>query len=512
MSTSSRRRQRRGGRRTPAAVVAVATAILFGLVACTPPAAPDEHTKTSATVDAWVTSADGDERLAPLIPTDAGDATDFVTVDPNSARQTVEGFGAALTHSSAELLADMPTSSRDALLQELFDPAGDVRLNVLRVPLGGSDFVSEAAYTYDDMPLGEEDWDLGRFSTEADEATLRPLLRQILAISPEVRIIASPWSPPAWLKDSGSLVGGRLRDDDRVYETYAAYLLKALEEYSDAGVPIDYLTLQNEPQARYPDGYPGTDMPVADQIRLIGQLGPLLAESGLEAHILAYDHNWSLHPADTAASSGGAPETEYPADVLASPAGEWVGGVAYHCYSGDASRQSTLHDQFPDIPIFVTECSGSHAPDDSAEEIFGNTLAWQARNLLIASLGNWASTVLTWNLILDPSGGPHIGGCETCTAVLTVDDAGAIARNAEFYVLAHASRFIPRGSTALDTAEGGDSPLSHTAFRTPAGALVVLLYNDSPDPHLTRVSVASTDTQLEIPGRSLVTLRVQSDS
>ena len=430
-------------------------------------------------------------------------------MDPNSGRQRIEGFGAALTHSSADLLAGMPAASRDALLEELFDPDGDVRLNVLRVPFGGTDFVSEPAYTYNDIPPGEEDWDLARFSTGADEASLRPLLRQILAISPDLQIIASPWSPPAWLKDSGSLVGGRLRDDDRVYDTYARYLVRALQEYAAAGVPIRYLTVQNEPQARYPGGYPGTDMPVADQIRLIEVLGPMLAESGLEVDVLAYDHNWSLHPADAAAGPGEAPETEYPADVLASSAGEWVGGVAYHCYSGDASRQSALHDQFPDIPIFVTECSGSHAPDDNSQAIFGTTLAWQARNLLLASLGNWASTVLTWNLALDPSGGPHIGGCETCTGVVTVDDAGAVTRNAEFYVLAHASRFVPRGSIALNTAEQGDSPLSHTGFRTPSGALVVLLYNDSPESRTTRVSVGSTDTLLDVPGRSLVTLEIR---
>ncbi|WP_344067243.1 glycoside hydrolase family 30 protein [Microbacterium pumilum] len=446
-------------------------------------------------------------RLSP-IPTSSDDnETELVRVDPTSARQVIGGFGAALTHSSAAVLEGMPESSRNALLRELFDPAGDVRLTVLRIALGGSDFVVDPAYTYDDMPAGEEDWDLEHFSTAADDVSLRPLLRRILEISPELTIIASPWSPPAWLKDSGRLDGGQLRDDDRAYTTYATYLSRAVADYSAAGIPIDFLTVQNEPQARFPDGYPGTDLPVRDQVRLIDALGPLLDRSEPRTEILAYDHNWSLHPADAEGVSD--PETEYPSDVLTSSAAPWVDGVAYHCYAGDASRQSELHDRFPSVGIYVTECSGSHGPDEDGDHIFSNTLAWQARNLLIASLGNWASTVMTWNLALDPVGGPHVGGCATCTGVVTVDDTGSVTRNAEFYVLAHAARFIPPGSTALNTAEEGDSALSHTAFRTPSGT-VVLLFNDAPDPRMTKVIVGSTETHLNIPGRSLITLRFGS--
>jgi glucosylceramidase len=485
------------------AVAVVAAVLVVG--ACTPSDDAELDT-TGARVRAWATSANRELLLAEMPVASDGEAAEVVTVDPDSARQTIEGFGAAVTHSSARLLSEMPAAARSTLLQELFAPDGPARLSVLRVPLGGSDFVAEPAYTYDDLPEGEEDWGLERFGTSADDDELRPILRQILEIAPEVRIIASPWSPPAWLKDTGQLAGGRLRDDDRAYATYAEYLVRTVEEYAAAGVQIDSLTVQNEPQARYPDGYPGTDMPVADQVRLIEQLGPLLAERAPDTRILAYDHNWSLHPADAAEGA----ETEYPADVLRSAAAPWVAGIAYHCYAGDPTRQSALHDQFPDASIHVTECSGSHAEGDSPGGIFSDTFAFQARILLVGSLGNWASSVLTWNLVLDAAGGPHIGGCETCTGVVTASTDGGFTRNAEYYVLAHAARFVPPGSTALNTAGADDSPLSHTAFRTPGGAIVALIYNESGELRRTRVVVGDSYAVVGVPGESLVTLEVRA--
>jgi glucosylceramidase len=482
-------------------------AVLFTIVGCTSPEKPIVETP-KADAQAWVTTSDRKELLARLPTSSNNGSADEISIDPGSARQVVDGFGAALTHSSARLLTQMPSAARADLLRELFDPDGETRLSVLRVPLGGSDFVAEAAYTYDDLPLGEEDWDLSRFSTAADEDELRPLLRQILAIAPELTIIAAPWSPPAWLKQSRSLSGGRLRDEERAYDTYAAYLDRAVEEYGRAGVPIDYLTVQNEPQARNPDGYPGTDMPADDQIRLIAKVGPLLASTAPDTHILAYDHNWSLHAADAGDAADGQAETEYPAKVLRSDAGRWVAGVAYHCYSGDPTRQSRLHDEFPAASIHVTECSGSHDAGDTPERVFADTFKWQSRTLLLGSLGNWASTILTWNLVLDPSGGPHIGGCNTCTGVVTVRGDGDVALNAEYYVLAHASRFVPPGSTTLNTSNAEESPLSHTAFLTPRGVIVALIYNDGQEQRLTSVAAGTDKALVMVPAASLVTIEI----
>jgi glucosylceramidase len=462
----------------------------------------------TTTYGTWET-ADGSRDATDDQPVDV-----TLRLDSGDTRQTFNGVGASLTHSSAQLLATMPNDARAELLKELFAPDGPVRLGVLRIPFGGSDFVAEPAYTYNDLPDGETDWNLDRFSTAPDDATLRPVLREILAIAPDIQIIASPWSPPAWLKDSGSLVGGRLLDDDRAASTYARYLVRAVEEYTAAGIPISAITVQNEPQARTPDGYPGTDIPVADEVAIISALGPALQNAGLSTQILAYDHNWALHPADDASTLDGAdPEYEYPSDVLRSTASPWVDGVAYHCYFGEAERMTGLHNTFPAADLWVTECSGSHGEDDSSATIFADTLGWQAENLVIASLNNWASTVLTWNLALDTDGGPHIGGCDTCTGVVTIEPDNSVTRNAEYYALAGVGRFAARGATVISTATviATDSvdALPHVAMRNPDGSSVVLVYNESDAERLVDIDVTGSGervAQAAIPPRALATV------
>ncbi|WP_282945073.1 discoidin domain-containing protein [Cellulomonas endometrii] len=492
--------------------------------------APDPDPPRRAEV--WTTTADGRLRVertatvapapAPATAADPGAAADVVAVpaEGDATGQEVRGFGAALTESSAALLLAMGDDARRALLTELFDPAGPVRLSVLRVPLGGSDFVVEGARTYDDLPAGATDPDLERFSTAPDEP-VRSLLREIRGLAPDLVVVASPWSPPAWLKDSGALAGGRLLDDDAAYRTYAAYLVRALEEYAAAGVPVDALTVQNEPQARHPDGYPGTDMPVEDQVRLIRELGPALDAAGLDPEILAFDHNWALHPADAASTPDGRdPEADYAVQVLRSDAAPWVGGVAFHCYSGDASAQAAVLDERPDADIWITECSGSHAPGAAPEQVFADTLGWQGRHLLVEGLGYGASTVLTWNLALDPGGGPHVGGCGTCTGVVTVD-GDAVTRNAELDVLAHASRFLPAGSVragpagagaeTLGPATEGEGSVAQVAFRTPDGAVVVLLQHDGDRDRDVVVADAGDRFAVTLLARSLTTVVLDDD-
>ncbi|WP_147794501.1 discoidin domain-containing protein [Cellulomonas sp. Y8] len=515
----SRRRTRRALLVAAALVAALAVAVPLLLTRTGGDRSPDGGASPAARVaEVWTTTADGAlrvERTATVDPAPSGTpdpGTPTITVDdhgPGDPGPEVTGFGAALTLSSASLLLAMPEDDRRALLTELFDPAGPVRLSVVRVALGGSDFVPGPgpATTYDDLPPGETDWDLERFSSAGDEP-VRALLREIRVLAPDLTVIASPWSPPAWLKTSGSLEGGRLLDDDRAYATYAAYLVRALQEWAAAGVPVDALTVQNEPQARHPDGYPGTDLPAADEVRLLDALGPALADAGLDPAVLAYDHNWALHPADAASTPEGAdPEADYPLRVLRSDAVRRVAGVAFHCYSGDASAQDAVRDEFPDAAIWVTECSGSHAPGTPPERVFADTLTWQSRNLLVASLAHGASAVLTWNLALDPDGGPHVGGCGTCTGVVTVDGAEATP-NAEHDVLAHAGRFLPRGSTRVGSTSTAGDAVAQVALRTPAGATVLLVAHDGDGEATVAVLDGGDRYPVRLPPRSLSTVLV----
>lgn len=468
--------------------------------------------QAAGTAQVWSTTPDRAHLMAEVGTFPAGRALPSapgatVVLDPAATGQPVVGFGASLTHSSAALLAALPAAQRSRVLRTLFDPLGPTRLSVVRIPLGSSDFTTGAHVTYDDVAPGSTDWGLRRFSTAMDNRTLRPILKQIRAINPGVVLMASPWSAPAWLKDSGSLFGGRLGTDARTIPTYATYLARALREYRDAGLPIDILTLQNEPQTRWPADYPRMEMPVAQQVALIQTLALAMRSAGVTSQLLAFDHNWSQHPADLAAvPAGGDAEDDYAVRVLGSPAGGLVQGTAFHCYYGDASAQEAVHAAFPAAAIWMTECSGTRSGAGGATT-FPDTLYWHSRTLLIPSLRHWATGVLTWNLALDPSGGPHRGGCSTCTPVVTLAADGSATYEADRYVLGHAARFLPRGSVRIGSVVDS-AQVDQVAFRTPDGALVVLLHNAGWTIQSVAVSALGQSWQVPVAPWSLTTVRV----
>jgi glucosylceramidase len=349
-----------------------------------------------------------------------------------------------------------------------------------------------------------------RFSIAHDRAQILPLLRQALALNPQLKVIGSPWSAPAWMKTNQSLIGGRLIDEPRIYAAYARYFVEFVRAYERAGVPVYAVTVQNEPQNRHPNGYPGMDVPVAQEAKLIEALGPALHAAGLSTKILGYDHNWSEHPNDIASTPPGEdPETEYPTDLLNSSAGKWIAGTAFHCYSGDPSRQTVLHDAFPDKGIWFTECSGSHGPNDPPAQAFSDTLKWHARNLVLGVTRNWARTVVNWNLALDPAGGPHLGGCDTCSGVVTVGPGQTVTENAEYYTLGHLARFVrPRAvriaSTSFGTT-GWNGQIMDAAFRNPDGSTALVVHNENDDPRSFAVAQGGASFAYTLPGGALAT-------
>ena len=396
-----------------------------------------------------------------------------ITVDPSRAFQRMEGFGASITDSSAHLLATSPR--RREIMRDLFDRRHGLGLSYLRQPMGASDFVAGPHYTYDDLPAGETDYGMRRFSIAHDEEQILPLLRQARALNRGLKVMGTPWSPPAWMKTNGSLIGGRFLDDQRVYDAYARYFVRFVQAYRRAGVPVDALTLQNEPQNRKPSGYPGMDFRDFEEARLVKTVGPELRRAHLDTKLLGYDHNWALHPND-----GGPPEDpanpRYAMSLLADPgARRWLAGTAFHCYAGRPGAQSALHAAYPHKDIYFTECSGTRSGDPAMT--FPDTLQWHTRMLTVGAVRNWAKTVITWNLALDPQGGPHNGGCDTCTGVVTVDPAtGRVTREADYYVLGHVTRFVRPGARRI--ASTVDGTIWDVAFRNPDGSVVVLVVND----------------------------------
>jgi glucosylceramidase len=484
---------------------ALVLAICAALVAAVPATAappPSAHV--------WVTTPDGAMKMSDRgsAPFHSGGSDALtITVDPSRRYQTMDGFGASITDSSAHVLARLSRPARDAAMRSLFSAD---RLSFLRQPIGASDFVAGDFYTYDDRPAGRTDYRMRHFSIRHDRKEILPLLRQALRLNPELKVMATPWSPPAWMKTNQSLIGGRLIDSPRIYAAYARYFVKFVRAYERAGVPIYALTVQNEPQNRKPRGYPGTDMPVAQEAKLIEALGPALRAAHLRTKLLGYDHNWSEHPDDVASTPPGEdPETEYPSDLLSSPAGRWLAGTAMHCYAGDPSRQTELHYKFPDKGIWFTECSGSHGASDPPAQVFGDTLKWHARNLVLGVTRNWGKTVVNWNLALDPSGGPHNNGCDTCSGVVTVGPGQTVTENAEYYTLGHLARFVRPGaariaSTSFGTT-GWNGQIMDVAFRNRDGSTALVVHNENDDPRSFAVAQGGSSFEYTLPGGALAT-------
>jgi glucosylceramidase len=416
-------------------------------------------------VSVWETTADQSKLLAPqagaTFNTGSGSASQTITINPSTTYQSMTGFGASFTDSSAWLVANSPLRSQ--IMTKLFDPTNGIGLDFLRQPIGASDF-SLSQFSYDDMPSGQTDPTLANFSIAHDNAYILPVLKQALSVNPNITIMATPWSPPGWMKSSGSMIGGSLNGGD--YQVYADYLTKFIQAYDAAGVPIALITPQNEPEYS-PSNYPGSTLTASQETSLIGHnLGPDLQKAGLGAKIIAYDHNWN--------------DATFPETVLGDPtAGPYVAGVAWHCYAGDPSAQTTVHNAYPSKDAYFTECSGTQSSNPA--NTFADSLDWQTENLIIDATRNWAKTVATWNMALNPSGGPSMN-CTTCTGVVTVDNSADTATyNAEYYVLGQASKFVKPGAVRIDSNTFGSGNLEDVAFRNPDGsdALIALNANTS---------------------------------
>ncbi len=449
----------------------------------------DSSTPVAAAAHVWVTTANGGDRLsgpARVAFSGAAGSTSrdaaIVVLDPTRRYQTMTGFGASITDASASVLYTLPAVQRARVMASLFSPTGD-GLDFLRQPIGASDMVADGPYTYDDLPAGQTDYTMAHFSIAHDQARILPLLREAERLNPHLTVMTSPWSAPAWMKTSGSLLSGRLIASPQIYHAYALYLLDFIKAYRAQGVAINDVTVQNEPQDRDTGTYPGTDMPSWQEAAVIEDLGPMLSAAHLSTRVFAFDDNWSedAHAYANTPSDEKADFNDYPGRVLATPAAQWISGVAFHCYNGDPSAMTAFHDRYPSLKIYQSECSGTAAADPAAT--FSSSLKWQSRYLEIGSTGNWSSTVVNWDLALNQAHGPHTGGCGTCTGVVTVGPGTAVTYNAEYYALGQLSRFVQPGAVRIGTASAasatGSDGITDVAFRNPSGSTVLVTDNDN---------------------------------
>lgn len=392
-------------------------------------------------------------------PAPAGPA---ITVDSRRRYQEITGFGASFTDSSAWLVGTrLDRGQRDAVMRDLFSDQG-IGLSFLRQPMGASDFAVNGNYSYDDVPAGQTDPSLAHFSIDHDRAYVIPLLQQARRLNPELTVMASPWSPPGWMKTSDSMIGGTLKAD--AYQPLADYFAKFLEGYAAAGVPVRYITPQNEP-LYVPSGYPGMSLSAEQQNNLIkNYLGPALRDRKLRTGILAYDHNWDVI---------GYPETMY-----ADPASTgFVTGTAWHCYGGDVRAQSVSHNNYPNKPAWQTECSGGTWEGDEQAGFAAGM------GLVINSTRDWAKGVIRWNMALDQNNGPTNGGCLTCRGVVTVaqDAAGhwSYAKTVDYWALGHASKFVRPGAHRIASSSLGTGDVQDVAFVNPDGSTALVAFNSA---------------------------------
>lgn len=379
-----------------------------------------------------------------------------ITVDTTQAYQTIDGFGYCLTGGSAQLIYSLPTAQRLALEQELFaTDSTHIGVSYLRLTIGASD-MSARVFSYDDAGTpSSPDTTLANFDLSDDKAYLVPLLKEILAVNPSIKILGCPWSAPAWMKDNNSAAAGSLLP--QYYPVYAQYFVKYIQAMKANGIPIDAITPQNEPLNA--NNNPSMVMQdTAEDVFVRSYLGPAFQVAGITTKIIVWDHNCDV--------------PQYPQYILAdASAAQYVDGSAFHLYAGDISALTTVHDAYPNKNVYFTEQYVA-GPGN-----FQSDLEWAIRNLIVGAPRNWSRNVLEWNMAADENYGPHtVGGCGVCQGAFTINGT-AVSRNTSYYIIAHASKFVRPGSVRVASNITGN--LQNVAFLTPTGKKVLIVLNDN---------------------------------
>lgn len=408
---------------------------------------------TADTINSWITKADQSELLQKqnaLVLSNTKNSYTSITVDSTQTFQTIDGFGYTLTGGSAYVINTLDATTKNNLLQELFGSnSNSIGISYLRISIGSSD-LNASVFSYDDI-VG--DTTLSHFSLSKDETDLIPLLKQIIAINPAIKILATPWSAPIWMKDNNSSIGGSLLT--KYYDVYANYFVKYIKAMQAEGIVIDAVTPQNEPLN--PDNNPSMVVTADEEKNFIkNNLGPAFSANEVKTKIICYDHNCD--------------RPDYPTTILSdADAAKYVDGSAFHLYAGDISALSSVHDSYPSKNLYFTEqWTGS-------KESFSNDLLWHMQNVVIGSMNNWSRTALEWNLASDANYEPHTnGGCDQCKGALTI--SGSVTRNVGYYIIAQASKFVPAGSVRISSSS--ITGLYNVAFLTPEGKKVLIVLNN----------------------------------
>jgi glucosylceramidase len=395
----------------------------------------------------------------------ASGGSNVVYVDETQVYQPIEGFGAATTDSAMYLLKEVAQPAQlTQTMSDLFTRTGNgIGLSFIRNPMGASD-IARSQYSFDDNGGVADTTTLANFSIAHDQADIIPLIKQAQTLNPQLKIMANPWSPPGWMKDSNSMIGGSLLST--MYTPFANYFVKYIQAYAAAGININYISLQNEP-LYLPTSYPGMCMPAdsastdcpgsqTDQTTaLFTYVLPALTKAGLTTKALVYDHNWD--------------RPDYPQDVLTNESLSQIAGVAWHGYGGTPGAMTVMRNMFLSVGTYETEHSGFVTNSDQSRLDFEE---------ITQCMRNWARAYVKWSLALDQNQGPHTGGCATCTGIVTVNNpSGDITYTSEFYTMGQFSKYVLPGATRVYSSNG--LGLVTAAFVNPDTSSVLVAFNDS---------------------------------
>lgn len=472
--------------------------VLFLLMAMMPGCKPNhsainDQTEDGNELEMWLTTTDQKNLFQKQLinasePIETPSAL-VISIDSSIQFQPIDGFGFTLTGGSARLIHSMSEIAQTELLQQLFSTSDEnIGISYLRISVGASD-LSDSVFTYNDLPLGETDVELLQFSLAPELVHLIPVLKKIKSISPEVQIMGSPWSAPAWMKDNESLRGGSLRKE--FFGVYANYLAKYVKAMEAQGLKIDALTIQNEPL--HPGNNPSMFMSAQDQALFVkNNLGPVFEKEGIGTKIIIYDHN--------------ADRIDYPISILNdADARKYIDGSAFHLYGGEVNDISIVHEAHPDKNLYFTE-QWIGGPAN-----FEGDFTWHIENLMIGATRNWCRTVLEWNLAADPDYEPHTdqGGCTRCLGAITID-GDEVEMNPAYYIVAHASKFVRPGTVRIHSDWVPELP--NVAFKTPNGEVVFIVLNKAKNRIAFQLKTGSRLFQTELETGAAATYIIRSNT
>ena len=429
--------------------------------------------------------------------TSTADATtSTIVVDPTQTYQSIEGFGAAFTDSAAYLLEKVePSASLTGTMNDLFTRNnGGIGLSFMRIPMGASD-IALSVYSFDDMPVGQTDPTLANFSIAHDRSYILPLIQQAKALNPSMKLMANPWSPPGWMKDPStispvSMMGGSLLMTPTNETAFANYFVKYIQAYQSAGVNIDYISLQNEPE-NPTSSYPSMLMTDTEQLALLQVVLPQLATTNVTTKVFVWDHNW-----DT---------PTYPQTVLSGLTTQQltqIAGTAWHGYAGAPGAQQLLQNQFPDLGNWETEHSGG---------TWQNNQFYTDMFEITQVLRNSGKSFVKWSLALNEKLGPNLtqnapplGGCNDCTPIVTINSTtGAPTKDIEFYTLGHYSKYVLPG--AVRVYSSNTPAIASVAFQNPDGSTALIASNGTAVSQTFNVQWGTQSFSYTLPALSMAT-------